>query len=148
MSDNSAKFQPSDQFVRFGRDQYSSEEQAAIQRALQARLGPNFISKVSINISPVQQLNVLFLFQRPVRGVQHAAYLEGHRAVSLANEIFGYNGWSHSVSQKTIDFVDHSQVEKLTREFLSGPFCNRVNSSSVSPPLSKCSLRTAFFTRI
>ena len=47
MSSVSEKVQPSDQFVRFGRDQYSSEEQAAIQRALQARLGPNFISKVS-----------------------------------------------------------------------------------------------------
>ena len=47
MSGVSEKPQPSDQFVRFGRDQYSSEEQAAIQRALQARLGPNFISKVS-----------------------------------------------------------------------------------------------------
>ena len=50
------------------------------------------------------------MFQRPVGGGQHAAYLEGHKAVSLANEIFGYNGWSHSVSQQTIDFVDHSQV--------------------------------------
>ena len=47
MSGSSDKPQPSDQFVRFGRDQYSSEEQSAIQRALQARLGPNFISKVS-----------------------------------------------------------------------------------------------------
>jgi len=77
--------------VRFGREQYSSEEQAAIQKALHARLGPNFISK------------------RPVGGGQYAAYLEGHRAVSLANEIFGYNGWSHSVTQQTIDFVDHNQ---------------------------------------
>ena len=33
-------------FVRFGREEYSSEEQAAIQKALNARLGPNFISKV------------------------------------------------------------------------------------------------------
>jgi len=77
-------------FVRFGREEYSSEEQAAIQKALNARLGPNFISK------------------RPVGGGQYAAYLEGHRAIGLANEIFGYNGWSHSVTQQTIDFVDHN----------------------------------------
>ena len=40
------------------------------------------------------------------------AYIEGWRAISLANEIFGFNGWSHSVTQQTIDFVDHNQVEK------------------------------------
>ena len=51
---------PSDQFVRFGREQYSSEEQAAIQKALHARLGPNFISKVSsISISCLF-FNILF----------------------------------------------------------------------------------------
>ena len=77
---------------RFGSCQYSSEEQEAIQRALKARLGPNFISK------------------RPVGGGSHAAYLEGHRAVSLANEIFGFNGWSHSVTKQSIDFVDHHEV--------------------------------------
>ena len=89
-SSNSSEKLPCNEFVRFGREQYSSEEQAAIQKALHARLGPNFISK------------------RPVGGGQYAAYLEGHRAVGLANEIFGYNGWSHSVSQQTIDFVDHN----------------------------------------
>ena len=82
----------SDHFVRFGREQFSSDEQAAIQKALHARLGPNFISK------------------RPVGGGSYAVYLEGHRAVGLANEIFGYNGWSHSVTQQTIDFVDHHEV--------------------------------------
>ena len=40
------------------------------------------------------------------------AYIEGWRAISLANEIFGFNGWSHSVTQQTIDFVDHNQVRK------------------------------------
>ena len=54
-------------------------------------LGPNFISK------------------RPVGGGSHAAYLEGHTAVSLANEIFGFNGWSRSVTEETIDFVDHKE---------------------------------------
>jgi len=76
--------------ILFGNDQFSSEEQAAIQKALQQRLGPNFISK------------------RPVGGGQNAPYIEGHKAVSLANQIFGFNGWSHTVSNQTVDFVDHS----------------------------------------
>ncbi|TMS05723.1 DNA repair protein RAD52-like protein [Larimichthys crocea] len=33
-------------------------------------------------------------------------YIEGHRVISLANEMFGYNGWSHSISQQNVDFVD------------------------------------------
>jgi len=76
--------------MSFGSEQFSAEEQAAVQKALQQRLGPNFISK------------------RPAGGGQ-VAYLEGWKAISLANEIFGFNGWSHSVSQQTIDFVDHNQ---------------------------------------
>jgi len=78
-------------FETFGYEQFSSEEQAAVQKALHQRLGPNFISK------------------RPAGGGQNVVYLEGWKAISLANEIFGFNGWSHSVSQQTIDFVDHSQ---------------------------------------
>ena len=42
--------------VRFGREQYSSEEQAAIQKALHARLGPNFISKVSFYLQSVSRV--------------------------------------------------------------------------------------------
>ena len=48
-------------------------------------------------------------------------YLEGWRAISLANEIFGFNGWSHSVSQQTIDFVDHNQVPRIN---MVGAFCS------------------------
>uniref|UniRef100_A0A8C4YI19 DNA repair protein RAD52 homolog n=1 Tax=Gopherus evgoodei TaxID=1825980 RepID=A0A8C4YI19_9SAUR len=33
-------------------------------------------------------------------------YIEGHRVISLANEMFGYNGWAHSVTQQNVDFVD------------------------------------------
>ncbi len=43
------------------------------------------------------------------------AYLEGWRSVAIANQIFGYNGWSHGVTQQTIDFVDHSQVGQCIR---------------------------------
>lgn len=29
-------------------------------------------------------------------------YVEGHRVISLANEMFGYNGWSHSITQQNV----------------------------------------------
>lgn len=76
---------------RFGSAEFSSEEQAAINKALQLRLGPNFVS------------------QRPAPGGQKVNYIEGWRSVSLANQIFGYNGWSHSIISQTVDFVDHNQ---------------------------------------
>jgi len=36
------------------------------------------------------------------------AYIEGHRLIQLANETFGFNGWSHSVTHQSIDFIDQS----------------------------------------
>ena len=33
------------------------------------------------------------------------AYLEGWRAINLANEVFGFNGWSSEILNITIDFV-------------------------------------------
>jgi len=75
----------------FGCTDFSSEEQTAINKALKLRLGPNFVS------------------QRPAPGGQKVNYVEGWRSVSLANDIFGYNGWSHSIVSQTIDFVDHNQ---------------------------------------
>uniref|UniRef100_A0A6G1REM3 DNA repair protein RAD52 homolog n=1 Tax=Hypotaenidia okinawae TaxID=2861861 RepID=A0A6G1REM3_9GRUI len=33
-------------------------------------------------------------------------YIEGHKVISLANEMFGFNGWAHSVTQQNVDFVD------------------------------------------
>ena len=32
----------------------------------------------------------------------------GHKVVNLANEIFGFNGWSHAVKKCDVDFVDAS----------------------------------------
>uniref|UniRef100_A0A3P9PQ16 RAD52 homolog, DNA repair protein n=1 Tax=Poecilia reticulata TaxID=8081 RepID=A0A3P9PQ16_POERE len=55
---------------------------------MQQRLGPEFIST------------------RMAGGGQKVCYIEGHRVISLANEMFGYNGWSHSISQQNVDFVD------------------------------------------
>jgi len=75
----------------FGTDQFSEEEQAAVQRALQRRLGPNFVS------------------MKPQGGGKYVPYLETGKAVAMANEVFGYNGWSHSVTSQSIDFIDHTR---------------------------------------
>ncbi|XP_067392403.1 DNA repair protein RAD52 homolog isoform X3 [Emydura macquarii macquarii] len=74
--------------VCFGQYQYSADEYQAIQNALRQRLGPEYISS------------------RQAGGGQKVCYIEGHRVISLANEMFGYNGWAHSVTQQNVDFVD------------------------------------------
>jgi len=76
---------------QFGHDQFTVEEQEAVEAALRQRLGPNFLAK------------------RPAGGGQQVCYVEGFKVISLANNIFGFNGWSHSVTNQTIDFVDHHQ---------------------------------------
>ncbi|XP_059190426.1 DNA repair protein RAD52 homolog isoform X2 [Centropristis striata] len=72
----------------FGQLTYTAEEHQAVQKALQQKLGPEYIST------------------RMAGGGQKVCYIEGHRVISLANEMFGYNGWSHSITQQNVDFVD------------------------------------------
>ncbi|XP_056308195.1 DNA repair protein RAD52 homolog isoform X2 [Danio aesculapii] len=72
----------------FGQFSYSAEEYQAVQNALRQKLGPEYIST------------------RQAGGGQKVCYIEGHKVISLANEMFGYNGWSHSISQQNVDFVD------------------------------------------
>ncbi|XP_029953042.1 DNA repair protein RAD52 homolog isoform X2 [Salarias fasciatus] len=72
----------------FGQCTYTAEEYQAVHNALRQRLGPEFIST------------------RVAGGGQKVCYVEGHRVIGLANEMFGYNGWSHSISQQNVDFVD------------------------------------------
>uniref|UniRef100_A0A3B5MSI5 RAD52 homolog, DNA repair protein n=1 Tax=Xiphophorus couchianus TaxID=32473 RepID=A0A3B5MSI5_9TELE len=54
----------------------------------------------------LQRLGPEFISTRMAGGGQKVCYIEGHRVISLANEMFGYNGWSHSISQQNVDFVD------------------------------------------
>eukprot|EP00117_Sycon_ciliatum_P029363 scpid86029/ scgid2291/ DNA repair protein RAD52 homolog len=72
----------------FGQVHFTEDEHSAIQSALEKKLGPEYIS------------------QRSGAGGQKLAYIEGWRVIALANETFGFNGWSHSVTHQNIDFVD------------------------------------------
>uniref|UniRef100_A0A8C5MRG6 DNA repair protein RAD52 homolog n=1 Tax=Leptobrachium leishanense TaxID=445787 RepID=A0A8C5MRG6_9ANUR len=89
-TDNIRLAQSGNDAVCFGQHQYSAEEYQAVQNALRQKLGPEYISS------------------RQAGGGQKVCYIEGHRVISLANEMFGYNGWSHSITQQNVDFVDLS----------------------------------------
>ncbi|KAF8879666.1 hypothetical protein CPB84DRAFT_1793199 [Gymnopilus junonius] len=65
---------------------------ATLQVKLDQKLGPEYIS------------------QRPgPGGGPKLTYVEGWKIINLANEVFGFNGWSSSVVSLTMDFVDYSE---------------------------------------
>ena len=62
---------------------------AALQAKLNQKLGPEFIST------------------RPGGGGMKLTYTEGWKVINLANEVFGFNGWSTAVVNVTCDFADY-----------------------------------------
>ena len=67
----------------------SFPEASAIQAKLNRRLGPEYVS------------------QRPSPGGgPKLTYVEGWKIIGLANEVFGYNGWSSTVTRIETDFLD------------------------------------------
>src|SRR5277367_6633175 len=77
--------------------QYSAAEIATLQARLDKQLGPEFI------------------YFRPGPAGQKVAYLAAEKVINLANEVFGFNGWSSSVQNIQIDFVDeHAQTGRVS----------------------------------
>lgn len=71
----------------YTRPQWTLQESHAIGNQLKRQLGPEFIST------------------RPSAGGR-VAYLEGWRAINLANDIFGFDGWCSEIMQVDTDFCD------------------------------------------
>ncbi|KAF8418533.1 RAD52 DNA repair protein [Tirmania nivea] len=67
---------------------YTVEEITTLQSRLDKQLGPEYISS------------------RPGAGGAKVHYLAADKVISLANEVFGFNGWSSSIRNIQIDFVD------------------------------------------
>ena len=67
---------------------YTREEEIVIQQKLNKVLGPEYVSF------------------RPGGGGQSVQYIEGWKALNLANEIFGFNGWSSELISVQVDFLD------------------------------------------
>ncbi|EGO29616.1 hypothetical protein SERLADRAFT_405547 [Serpula lacrymans var. lacrymans S7.9] len=68
---------------------------ATLQAKLNKKLGPEFIS------------------QRPgPGGGPKLTYAEGWKIINLANDVFGFNGWSSSVVSLSTDFVDYNEESR------------------------------------
>ncbi|KAF8155767.1 recombination protein Rad52 [Crassisporium funariophilum] len=67
---------------------------ALLQAKLNQKLGPEFIS------------------QRQGPGGPKLTYAEGWKIINLANEVFGFNGWSSSIVSLTTDFVDYTEESR------------------------------------
>ena len=67
---------------------HAAQQIATLQAKLDKKLGPEFIS------------------QRPGPGGQgKLTYAEGWKIINLANEVFGFNGWSSSITSLAVDYV-------------------------------------------
>ena len=67
--------------------EYTAQEIATLQARLDKKLGPEYISS------------------RPGAAGQRVHYLSADKCINLANEVFGFNGWSSSIQNIQIDFV-------------------------------------------
>ncbi|OCT53666.1 DNA repair and recombination protein rhm52 [Cladophialophora carrionii] len=77
--------------------EYTAQEIATLQSRLDKQLGPEYISS------------------RAGPGGSKVHYLAAEKAISLANEVFGFNGWSSSIQNIQIDFVDeNAQTGKVS----------------------------------
>ena len=72
----------------------TAQQIATLQAKLNKKLGPEYIS------------------QRPgPSGQGKLTYAEGWKIINLANEVFGFNGWSSSITSLAVDYVGTAQRE-------------------------------------
>jgi hypothetical protein len=82
-------------------NEYTAQEIATLQVRLDKKLGPEYISA------------------RPGAAGQKVHYLSADKCINLANEVFGFNGWSSSIQTIQIDFVRSLQVFIRRRDSLT-----------------------------
>jgi DNA repair and recombination protein RAD52 len=75
--------------------EYTAQEIATLQARLDKKLGPEYISS------------------RPGAAGQKVHYLSADKCINLANEVFGFNGWSSSIQKIDIDFVRNCQLTNI-----------------------------------
>ncbi|KAJ1918300.1 DNA repair protein rad52 [Mycoemilia scoparia] len=76
-------------FVSANSREYTYEEFDTLQTELKKQLGPENINT------------------RSGPGGSRLSYIEGCKVINLANELFGFNGWSSQIQNMTVDFLDY-----------------------------------------
>ncbi|KAL7410870.1 recombination protein Rad52, partial [Mrakia frigida] len=66
----------------------TAKQIATLQSRLDRKLGPEYVS------------------QRAGPGGSKLTYIEGWKVINVANEVFGFNGWSSTVQRLETDFCD------------------------------------------
>jgi len=74
----------------FGRQEFKADERNAIRELLQQKLGKEHLAT------------------RPGSAGASFTYVESWKAIELANQIFGFNGWSSAVVDITPDYIEQS----------------------------------------
>ena len=69
--------------------EYTAQQIATLQNRLDKFLGPEYLAS-----------------RQGYRG-EKLYYVPGEKAINLANEVFGFNGWSSSIQNIQIDYVVH-----------------------------------------
>ncbi|KAK9766560.1 DNA repair protein rad52 [Basidiobolus ranarum] len=80
----------------FGRIPFTSEEFRSTKRTLSMQLGPEYVST------------------RAAFGGTRVAYLEGWKSINLANDMFGFNGWSSTIIDYTVDYLDVTDTGRVS----------------------------------
>lgn len=70
--------------------EYTAQEIATLQSRLEKQLGPEYISN------------------RAGPSGQKVHYLAAEKCIQLANEVFGFNGWSSQIKEVQVDFVEEN----------------------------------------
>jgi DNA repair and recombination protein RAD52 len=74
--------------------------------SMAAAESPSNTGTVSVRERLSQYLGPEFISKRDGPSRQKLAYIEGHRLITLANEVFGFDGWSTRVISRHIDFIE------------------------------------------
>ncbi|KUI74202.1 DNA repair and recombination protein mus-11 [Cytospora mali] len=77
--------------------EYTAQEIATLQSRLEKQLGPEYLSA------------------RTGPSGQKVHYIAAEKCIALANEVFGFNGWSSAIKEVQVDFVDeNAQTLKIS----------------------------------